>query len=305
MISGVLGSNDQFFALTAVNDELKIIYDYLTEKEAIDVVPAGERLWLKGAMARFLLHGLLGKNDGIRDLEEVDFKTVVFDDIELDIVESSANLEFLFRYVYHPDYESSDGLVVGFSTQWDKEQFLENLKAALTIIKNVDAAAYEMLRTSLKCVCPVYTVSPLKKGDVISFSADYSYGMVVFSPCPQILMAETLIHETRHNVLFSVLKYKSLVVDSELRVQTPLREDPRPILGLLHQAYVLCGLVGFFENLLLRSPFMDMENVKKRFALHQRDLQDSIAVLDTHRAHLTIDGQSLLSEMLAYSNNHV
>ena len=168
---------------------------------------------------------------------------------------------------------------------------------ALKLIKDVDEIAYKMIDSHLFSLCPVYTLSPLKKGDVISFSSDYALGVVFFSSCPMILPAETLIHETRHTVLNSLMKINKYILNNKIAVKTPLREDLRPLHGLFHQAYVLCGLTKFYSKLLSFSPYESMDNVNKRYNIHLADYADSVRILEDNSSHLSENGLIVLKEL--------
>ena len=56
-------------------------------------------------------------------------------------------------------------------------------------------------------------------------------------------LAEALAHETGHLLLFGLTIGRPLVENSyDERYASPLREDPRPMEGLVHAAYVLARM---------------------------------------------------------------
>jgi len=86
-------------------------------------------------------------------------------------------------------------------------------------------------------------------------------------------------------------------LDNKIVVKTPLREDLRPLHGLFHQAYVLCGLTNFYSKLLSISPYGTMDNVIKRYNLHFSDYTDSVGILEDNSRYLTENGLSILNEL--------
>ena len=298
MINGFINTNDSYLIETAREIELKTTYNYLIEKKVILERPVVEKKWMDNIYNRFLLHKMADTKGRFSEPLPIEIETLSFENCKIDVCLSSKNLETLFQFVYHPDYDNSGGLKVGFRSQEDKLKFLDNFFDALRIIKEVDIDAFQMIKTTLKCVCPIYLLTPLKRGDVISFTCDYAVGLIMYSSCPTILTAETIIHETRHNVLNSYLKINQYVKDNNVTVKTPLREDLRPLLGLLHQAYVLSGLVKFYKALLTVEHYHDMENVKKRYNVHLSDYGDSIRILEENKSYLTPIGSKLIDKFV-------
>lgn len=297
MIDAIISDSNLTKIKEAIAIECSTTYKYLVEKEVIAQVPKFEKNWMEGIYNRFLLHKLYDKNGSFGSLIPMSIETIHFDDKKVDLILESQNLESLLKFVRHPDYDNSGGLKIGFNSYQEKELFIKNIKDALKLIKEVDATIYKMIETHLFSLCPVYTLTPLKKGDVISFSSDYALGVVFFSPCPTILTAETLIHEIRHTVLNSLMKINAYILDGKILVKTPLREDLRPLNGLLHQAYVLCGLTKFYSKLLCINPYETMDNVKKRYNLHLSDYVASVRILENNTNYLTENGLSILKEL--------
>jgi hypothetical protein len=301
MINGLINTNDSYQIETAREIELLTTYNYLIEKKVILERPVVEKKWMDNIYNRFLLHQMADTKGRFSEPLAIDFETLSFETCNIDVCLSSKNLETLFQFVYHPDYDNSGGLKVGFRNEEEKSNFFYNLFDAMRLIKDVDIDAFQMIKSTLKCVCPIYLITPLKRGDVISFTCDYAVGLIMYSSCPTILTAETIIHETRHNVLNSYLKINQYVKDNKITVKTPLREDLRPLLGLLHQAYVLSGLVKFYKALLSVEQYHDMENVKKRYSVHLSDYGDSIRILEENKFYLTPIGLKLVDKFVKES----
>jgi hypothetical protein len=296
MIEAILPESNLSKIKEAIEIERSTTYKYLIEKKVIDKKPEIEKKWMEGIYNRFLLHKLYDDKDSFGDLTPIIYETHTFENKEIDLILESQNLENLFRFVRHPDYDNSGGLKIGFSSNSEKEFFIYNIKNALKLIQEVDPNSYKMIETHLFCICPLHPIESLKQGNVISFSSDYAIGVNFFSPCPMILSAETIIHETRHTVLNSLMKINTYLIDNKITVKTPLREDLRPLNGLLHQAYVLCGLTNFYSKILTIKPYKEMENVKKRYNVHLSDYTDSIRILKENKKYLTEKGLDILKD---------
>lgn len=297
MIQAIINEIDQFKIKEAIEVEHSTIYKYLIEKRVIEKTPEYEKKWMEGLYNRFLLHRLYDEKGSFGDLMPTSFETIHFEDKKIDLILESQNLELLLKFVRHPDYDNSGGLKIGFISNHEKDLFISNIKNALKLIQEVDEDAFKMIKSNLFSICPVYTLAPLKKGDVISFHSDYAIGVIFFSACPTILTAETLIHETRHSVLNSLMKINTYILDNKITVKTPLREDLRPLHGLFHQAFVLCGLTSFYSKLLSINPYETMENVKKRYNIHLSDYADAVQILEENSSYLTEKGLYILNEL--------
>ncbi len=297
MIEAIISNTNLSKIKEAIAIEYSTTYKYLVEKGVISEVPKFEKNWMEGIYNRFLLHKLYDEKGDFGSLLPMSIETIHFDNKKIDLILESKNIESLLKFVRHPDYDNSGGLQIGFNTNQEKELFINNIKDALKLIKEVDISVYNMIETHLFSLCPVYTLTPLKRGDVISFSSDYALGVVFFTPCPTILTAETLIHEIRHSVLNSLMKINAYILEGKILVKTPLREDLRPLNGLLHQAYVLCGLTKFYSKLLCINPYATMDNVKKRYNLHLSDYVASVRILENNTNYLTENGLTILKEL--------
>jgi uncharacterized protein len=60
-------------------------------------------------------------------------------------------------------------------------------------------------------------------------------------------LADSLIHEHRHQKLYLLQAYVPLIVADVPLVRSPWREEPRPPSGLLHAVFVFVGLLRFWQ----------------------------------------------------------
>ena len=304
MINGIIHANEMENIWAIISSENAQIRNYLVDRDENFHFDSFREVWMEQIFNRFSLHNIYDKKDSFTKKEDITTESIKHLDISLDIVKESKTIEFLLQFIFHPDYDPSGGLSVGFKSEDEYNLFIDNLRNALSLIDETDTDAYEMIKNNLKAICPVFAVNPLKKGDVISLSLDYCNGVVFYSPSPFILAAETLIHETRHNVMNFTVKKVNYLKNHEFKIKTPLREDLRPMLGLIHQAYVLCGLTTFYKKLLDKEPYKQMLNVQKRYNIHLNDYGKAVNTIQDNHYNLTNEGEKLLNELINDIKKH-
>ncbi|MEU6253352.1 HEXXH motif domain-containing protein [Streptomyces sp. NPDC047043] len=148
------------------------------------------------------------------------------------------------------------------------------------------------------------SLAPLPHGERLrphSATSSDAFGCVVLSaPHPDdeaaaaAELAVTLIHEFRHSVLNGLMRLAPLHdgTDGDL-YHAPWRDDPRPLVGLLHGAYAFAGVTAFWRTRrqLDEGPAGQLAHFE--FSLWRRQTR---AVLDTLRARpgLTAAGRRLV-----------
>ncbi|QXJ22454.1 hypothetical protein AGRA3207_003454 [Actinomadura graeca] len=90
-------------------------------------------------------------------------------------------------------------------------------------------------------------------GQAIGFADIYTHGLIALQAADLSLpvkLAEEIVHESSHVRLNGVLASTPCLHDDGGRTySTPLREDPRPAAGLLHQLFVLARLCEWHARL--------------------------------------------------------
>ena len=121
-------------------------------------------------------------------------------------------------------------------------------------------------------------------------------GVIGFSLMHPVLMAETLVHEGRHNILYALQEVDSLIHDSEMRLKSPWRGDLRPLGGLLHGAFVFEGVCQFYTRA-LNEMTMGVQNRKAAAKQFVRQAIGLSNATDTMRnvPDFTPEGKELLS----------
>ncbi len=113
-------------------------------------------------------------------------------------------------------------------------------------------------------------------------------------PPSRLAAAEALAHEATHLLLFGFGLGAPLVTNgSAARYPSPLREDMRPMDGLVHAAFVLARLTWCLEHLLAAGVLTPDEAfyAKDESARYRRDFATALAVINDH-ASFTDTGRS-------------
>jgi HEXXH motif-containing protein len=83
-----------------------------------------------------------------------------------------------------------------------------------------------------------------------SVTARDGFGRIVMTPPKAAAqLADTLIHEFHHSVLYALMDMVTLhTAEPVAEHYSPWREDPRPFQGLLHGAYAFMGVADFWRG---------------------------------------------------------
>jgi hypothetical protein len=216
-----------------------------------------------------------------------------------DLVSRTLPLDACLNKVLHP--EVCDRVVKGVDRTYSFEKVTLNIAEALSIVAMGDPASRGMIDRFCRAIAIVESIPPLEQGLCISSSSREIPGLVFISDVPILLMAESLVHESSHLCLSSYEKQNNLYADDEYRlVDTPLRTDKRPVRGLLHQVWVLINLVRYYTGLRFVDDAVvarNREKILKRLSLHERDLNDGVALLEKNVDMLNSLGSELFARM--------
>lgn len=117
--------------------------------------------------------------------------------------------------------------------------------------------------------------------------------------------AQALVHESGHNLLFGLCADGSLVEDDDgtTRYPSPLREDERPMDGIVHATFVSARMHRAVARLVESGVLSEDETEAARGALsdHARNFQSGLDVVDRH-ARLTPRGQAVMMDARRYMN---
>ena len=160
----------------------------------------------------------------------------------------------------------------------------------------------ELIHNECGAICFITSAPEMEEGQCISLASKMVPGLIYVSPTSPILLAESLVHESAH------LRFRALEEVTELYsegpnmpVKTPLRTDPRPVSGLMHQLVVLRYLAALYQQLRTsndKTILRQHQQVEKRFQQHQQDLDAGKKMARDAVPALTSDGRRLLGMLL-------
>jgi len=136
----------------------------------------------------------------------------------------------------------------------------------------------------------IVLVSETKTNEQRSFdgaSTFYLWGAVFLNvgTATGLELAQQIAHEAAHLLPFGAMLGQPLTEnDSEERFTSPLRQDPRPMEGVLHAAYVLARMAYVLERLLGSERLLPAEQREalELLALHRKRFFDTLPVVMRH-----------------------
>ncbi|NUS42566.1 MAG: hypothetical protein HOQ24_02555, partial [Mycobacteriaceae bacterium] len=131
-------------------------------------------------------------------------------------------------------------------TQAEAAGWQANFAAASALLERDLPRYFEPMRAGLRTIVPL-TVQPMLLS--ASSTANSSFGCVFSSaPADSSQLALTLVHEFQHNKFDLITSQTTLVEpDRTCRFYAPWRDDPRPIMALLHGIYSFFGVAEFWR----------------------------------------------------------
>lgn len=195
---------------------------------------------------------------------------------------------------WHPAWQGTEMQAAESIT----EDELSQIKIALGLIEAASANATSLVNEVCAAICLLRTTDKLGPGFCVSLTSKLVPGLIYFTPAPVILTSESIVHEASHLWLSRFESSGDLLYSQpERHVASPLRLDPRPIGGLVHQIWVLSNLVPFYRDLLLlERPVIaaNSQKLAKRMAQHAADLQAGLATVCNHKDAFTDRGRDFM-----------
>ena len=174
---------------------------------------------------------------------------------------------------------------------------------ALALIEEVSPRATSLISEVCDAICLLrLTDEKMLSGKCISLTSKLIPGLVYFTAAPTIMTSESLIHESAHLWLSRFEAAEDMYIDPNRAVLSPLRPDPRPLTGLMHQVWVLSNLVPFYKELSnSKSTLVSTNHTKilKRMTQHTEDLKLGLDILIKNSKALTEGGLRFVQTMLS------
>ena len=117
------------------------------------------------------------------------------------------------------------------------------------------------------------------------------------------LLAECIVHEALHQYLYRLEHSSSLFNDNEGIQElyySPWKEEPRPLIMVLHGAFVFTGVILFYQSLCSKNILPDRQDIfRERLSYRYYQVKIAIEVL-LHNDKLTAFGKNILTIMNEY-----
>ncbi len=255
-------------------------------------------LWSAQLIANYLTRKILANEPVIM---EEGMQVLVFANLEPDfplcIAAHSLPVLSDLADAWHP--KIAGNMLAPVNDSLELEHCTSVVRRALKLIA-FDSTSQSLVTNHCAAICIIKATPVLEEGQCVSLCSRTTPGIIYISSAPAILMAESIVHESAHQMLYAITENHQLFIDENIKINTPLRTDLRPISGLLHQLWVLHHLVVFYRSLLASSDELierNRQKIEKRLKQHIDDLTSGCAVLDGNSYALAEMGAQLFSEI--------
>lgn len=191
--------------------------------------------------------------------------------------------------------------------QTELADFGDAISEAVRTIGEADAGLHQCILDDVS----FYSLIEGSEQEHKSFTVSGLKGVIFLSKCKsRTRLAEAIVHEYGHSQLYWLSDMDGLVVpDGGRRFYSPWREDPRPLIGLLHALYVFENVACFFHKLSATRPGSSDIDLPARISFI--DLQIRAALAQIEGGSLTACGreivnliiQSINERQLAHTHN--
>jgi len=183
------------------------------------------------------------------------------------------------------------------------QTFKTNVAAALALMARADAAMAAELRGLIVRIIGAVPPAGAATRAFEGASSFMLWGAVVLNvdrhPTP-LDVAAGLVHEAAHQLLFGLSQDAPLVENPRgEKFPSPLRRDPRPMLGVFHATFVCARLVQAYRRLHEAAGAADRAAITGRLEDQKRQFWDGHEIMRRH-ASLTANGAAIMGEALAF-----
>jgi hypothetical protein len=183
---------------------------------------------------------------------------------------------------------------------------IAQIENALALIEKASPHAASLVSEVCSAICLLRTEGgELSQGSCISLTSKLVPGLVYFTPAPVLMTSESIVHEASHLWLSRFEAVAEMYTDPSRTVSSPLRPDPRPLTGLMHQVWVLSNLVPFYHELgecPLPVVQTNAAKISKRLDQHTADLSSGLLILSENFDALTDRGRSFAESLISNQN---
>jgi uncharacterized protein len=156
---------------------------------------------------------------------------------------------------------------------------------ALTLIGEYSAALLTEIRTLCTDIQLIQDTAA-HPDKAVSFSDDSVPGSLYVAPATGqgklglLDLADSIIHEHRHQKLYLLCRAVDLVATDRPLVRSPWREEPRPPSGVLHAVFVFAELRAFWDWVLTAGPASTRKRAQQEVDSITKRLREGLTVLD-------------------------
>jgi HEXXH motif-containing protein len=185
--------------------------------------------------------------------------------------------------------------------------FERRVEAALSLIGRADAALAAELRgliVQILGAVPPVLASARRLGGASSFMLWGAIFLNAVEYRTVLDLFEAIVHEGAHQLLFGLSRDEPLVTNPiEDRFDSPLRRDPRPMVGIFHATFVCARIHYAYRRLVEANPALlpaaEIELVEKRLEDQHRRFLSGYKTVHLE-GRLTATGDRLLGAARAY-----
>ena len=185
----------------------------------------------------------------------------------------------------------------------------QRIAEAFALLERGDPELADEIRGLLREI--VLAVGPIRPGSMTfdGASSFMLWGAIVLNPRmfqSSLDVAQALAHESGHNLLFGLCIDGSLVEnDDEPRYTSPLRQDLRPMDGIVHATFVTARMHRSLLRLRASGVLSggEDEQAGRLLAGHERNFAMGWAIVD-REARLTQRGRSIMADARHHMQAH-
>jgi len=180
------------------------------------------------------------------------------------------------------------------------QKWKSTLAKSVDLISSINPLILDDLNILIENVLTVYS----KNGSHGSMSPKNITGTIYLPDINDYtLLAECLVHEALHQYLYRLEHSSSLFTENDGNQElyySPWKDEPRPLIMVLHGAFVFTGVILFYQSL------CDMNTLPKKHQLFRERLSHRFAQVNTaidvlnHNDKFTSFGRSILNIMREY-----
>ncbi|WP_157357542.1 aKG-HExxH-type peptide beta-hydroxylase [Amycolatopsis nigrescens] len=183
--------------------------------------------------------------------------------------------------------------VLPTATPSDMDRFRQDFGAAAQLLCDVWPQAWTEVRHCVERLAPM----PFAGLRPHNYSVHAFRGMIVSSPRPAVMAAQTLVHETGHNRMSTIIDLLPLCTNPADRAISPVVNADRPLTAVFHGCYSFAREVHLTRMLLEHGvdsvPTTDM----RRYLAERAGIVRAARDLLLERADLLPAGEAIVSEV--------